>query len=215
MTKSTPPTSPSSCASSTTTTRLCASSMQRYEIRGDLAQIDGARRGQVVFYRESELPPGVYSMETVVHDALANKASVRLSTVEVPRHDERRLRASSLLLVPARRGSAGESAPRHQPPLVNGVALQPNLARTVRRDAEEARPRLRVTPLPDPTLDVVIQPAKRQADCGDADGGGCGRGVRADSTARTVAAPRADTGQLRAAGNRDSGRRAAPAARRW
>ncbi len=130
---------------------------QRYEIRGDLAQIDGARRGQVVFYRESELPPGVYSMETVVHDALANKASVRLSTVEVPRHDERRLRASSLLLV-----SRGEEVPEKErratnPLLVNGVALQPNLARTVRRDVKEAGFYFAIYPAAGSTPDVVIQ----------------------------------------------------------
>ena len=130
---------------------------QHYEIRGELAQIDGAKRGQVVFYRESELPPGVYSMETVVHDALANKASVRLSTVEVPRHDERRLRASSLLLV-----TRGEEVPEKErragnPLLVNGVALQPNLARTVQQGREGGRLLLRDLPRRRVRPDVTIQ----------------------------------------------------------
>ena len=50
---------------------------EHYEIRGDVGQIDRAKQGEVVFYRESELPPGVYSMETVVHDAPSGKSSVR------------------------------------------------------------------------------------------------------------------------------------------
>ena len=130
---------------------------QRYEIRGELAKIEGAKRGQVVFYRESELPPGVYSMETVVHDALANKASVRLSTIEVPRHEEGRLRVSSLMLV-----TRGEEVPEKErrdgnPLLVNGVALQPNLARTVRKGAKEAGFYFTIYPVTGSKPDVAIQ----------------------------------------------------------
>jgi hypothetical protein len=130
---------------------------QRYEIRGDLAQIDGARRGQVVFYRESELPPGVYSMETVVHDALSSAASVRLSTVEVPRHEERRLRVSSLILVTRGEEVAEKERRDGNPLLVNGVALQPNLSRTVPKGAKEAGFYFTVYPVSGSRPDVTIQ----------------------------------------------------------
>ena len=39
----------------------------------------------MLFYREPELPPGVYTMETVVYDAPSGKSSVRFATVEVPK----------------------------------------------------------------------------------------------------------------------------------
>jgi VWFA-related protein len=111
---------------------------EHYQIRGDIAQIDRARQGEVVFYRESELPPGVYSMETVVHDAPSGKSSVRFATVEVPRHEENTLRLSTLVLV-----RRGENVPEQDrradnPLLVNGVALSPNLGDPVSKTAKEA-----------------------------------------------------------------------------
>ena len=58
---------------------------QHYEVSGPIAQLERAKQGEVIFYREPELPPGVYTMETVVYDAPSGKSSVRLSTVEVPK----------------------------------------------------------------------------------------------------------------------------------
>lgn len=110
---------------------------QHYEIQGELAQMERAKQGTVLFYRESELPPGVYSMETVVHDALSAKASVRFTTVEVPRYEEGKLRMSSVVLV-----KRGEEVPEKDrrpdnPLLVNGLVLQPNIGEPVSRAAKE------------------------------------------------------------------------------
>ena len=69
---------------------------QHYEIRGPLAEMERARNGDVIFYRDSELPPGLYAMETVVFDAPTGKSSVRFSTIEVPRRAE-----STLVPVPS------------------------------------------------------------------------------------------------------------------
>jgi len=111
---------------------------EHYQIRGDIAQIDRARQGEVVFYRESELPAGVYSMETVVHDAPSGKSSVRFATVEVPRQEDDTLRMSSLVLV--RRGENVPEKDRRadNPLLVNGVALSPNLGDPVSKTSKEA-----------------------------------------------------------------------------
>ena len=72
---------------------------QHYEVNGPLATMDSAKQGDVIFYREPELPAGVYTMETVVYDLPSAKSSVRLSTVEVTRDDPAKLRMSSLVLV--------------------------------------------------------------------------------------------------------------------
>jgi len=110
---------------------------QHYEIRGELAQMERAKQGEVVFYRESELPAGVYSMETVVHDVPSGKSSVRFSTIEVPRHDENSLRMSSLVIV--RRGETVAENERRadNPLLVNGVALSPNLGDGISKASKE------------------------------------------------------------------------------
>jgi VWFA-related protein len=136
---------------------------QHYEIRGELPQMANARRGQVLFYRESELPPGVYSAETVVHDALANRSSARFSTVEIPRYEEGRLRMSSLVLV--RRGDEvrADDRPSGNPLVVNGVALQPNLGRTVSSTDKELAFYFTVYPSAGAPPEVFIQLARNGA----------------------------------------------------
>ena len=110
---------------------------EHYEIRGEIAQIDRARQGEVVFYRESELPAGIYSMETVVHDAPSGKSSVRFATVEVPRYEENALRMSSLVVVRAAETVPDKDRRADNPMLVNGVALSPNLGDAVSKASKE------------------------------------------------------------------------------
>lgn len=110
---------------------------QHYEIKGPIADLDRAKQGEVLFYREPELQPGVYTMETVVYDAPSGKSSVRFATVEVPAVDPAALRASSLVLV-----RRGEKVPekdrrRENPLLVKDVVLYPNLGDAVARQSRE------------------------------------------------------------------------------
>jgi hypothetical protein len=75
-------------------------------------------------------------METVVHDTLSGKSSVRLSTVEIPR-DEPGLRMSSLILV-----KRGEKVPEKDrradnPLLVKDAVLYPNLGEPVSKASKE------------------------------------------------------------------------------
>jgi hypothetical protein len=110
---------------------------QHYEINGPAAEIQRANQGEVIFYREPELPPGVYTMETVVHDALSGKSSARFSTVEVPKLAEGALRMSSLVLV-ARAEKVPEQNRRADNPFgVNDVLLHPNLGDPVSKSAKE------------------------------------------------------------------------------
>ena len=110
---------------------------QHYEVKGPIGEIDRAKQGEVLFYREPELAPGVYTMETVVFDAPSNKSSVRFSTVEVPRTDIAKLRMSSLVLV--KRGEkVGPKDKRAENPLmVNDTVLYPNLGEPVSKASKE------------------------------------------------------------------------------
>jgi VWFA-related protein len=110
---------------------------QHYEVKGPLADIARAKQGDVIFYREQELPAGVYTMETIVYDAPSGKSSMRLSTVEVAKTDAGRLRMSSLVLVD--RGEKVPEKDRHtgNPLLVKDVVLYPNLGEAVSKTAKE------------------------------------------------------------------------------
>jgi VWFA-related protein len=108
-----------------------------YEIKGAMADLDKAKLGEVVFYREPELPPGVYSMEAVVTDNPSGKSSVRFSTVEVPKIDPAALRVSSLVLIDRAEKVQGKDRPKENPLLVNDVLLYPNLGGTVSKKGKE------------------------------------------------------------------------------
>src|SRR6185436_17122498 len=102
-----------------------------------IGEIQRAKEGDVLFYREPELGPGVYTMETVAYDALSSKSSVRLSTVEVPGHNAAALRVSSLVIV-----KRGEKVPEKErradnPLLVKDVVLYPNLGDPISKNAKE------------------------------------------------------------------------------
>lgn len=111
---------------------------QHYDrVGGPIGEIQRAKEGEVIFYREPELTPGVYTMETVAYDALANKSSVRLSTVEVPGQNAAALRMSSLVIV-----KRGEKVPEKErraenPLLVKDVILYPNLGDPISKAAKE------------------------------------------------------------------------------
>src|SRR5262245_56711452 len=72
---------------------------QQYLLTGDMKDVEAAKNGQILFYREPVLEPGVYTIEAVVFDAVAKRGSVRVATLTVPPPAPSRLGMSSLVLV--------------------------------------------------------------------------------------------------------------------
>jgi VWFA-related protein len=107
---------------------------QHYEMSAPTTELQRAKNSDVIFYREPELPPGLYTMETIVYDNLSGKGSVRYATVEVPEVDPAKLRMSSLLLV-QRLEKVGEEEPRTGPLYVKDVLVYPNLGEPVSKAA--------------------------------------------------------------------------------
>src|SRR6185503_5786034 len=103
---------------------------QHYEMSAALDRLDLAKNSDVLFYREPELPPGVYTMETIVYDRPTSKASVRYATVEVPKVDPTRLRMSTMILV-KRSEKVGADEPKTGPLFVKDVLLYPNLGEEI------------------------------------------------------------------------------------
>ena len=110
---------------------------QHYEVNGPIDRLESARQGEVIFYREPELPVGVYTMEAIVYDSPSGKSSVRLSTVEVSSEAATRLRMSSLVIV-----KRGEKVPEKDrragnPLMVRDVVIYPNLGDGVSKAAKD------------------------------------------------------------------------------
>ena len=72
---------------------------QRYQLQVPIDQPASAKTGEVLFYREPVLGAGVYTLETVVYDAVADKAAVRIATVDIGEAKPEALRVSSLVAV--------------------------------------------------------------------------------------------------------------------
>jgi VWFA-related protein len=109
---------------------------QHYEMSAALDKLDLAKNSDVLFYREPELPPGVYTMETIVYDGPTSKASVRYATVEVPKVDSAKLRMSSLVIV--KRGEKiGVDEPKTGPLFVKDVLIYPNLGEAISKANKE------------------------------------------------------------------------------
>jgi VWFA-related protein len=72
---------------------------QHYQLSGPADKVDAAKQGDVLFYREAQLPPGKYSVEVVDYDALAGKSGTKETTVEVPAANSSMLRMSSIAIL--------------------------------------------------------------------------------------------------------------------
>ena len=116
---------------------------QRYQLSGDARDVEAARQGDIIFYRELDLQPGVYTIESVVFDAGAHHGSARVTTLNVPTVDRHDASMSSLVLV--NRIEETSDTPQAEsslrPPLFVGrMLLYPNLGEPVSKAAVEELP---------------------------------------------------------------------------
>ena len=116
---------------------------QQYVLAGEAKDVEAARKGNILFYREPDLRPGIYTMETSVYDANARHGSVRIATITVPRADRLALGMSSLVLVKRieEAGGSGTQASDSGAPLyVGNRLLYPNLGEAIRRSTTPELP---------------------------------------------------------------------------
>src|SRR5215510_7423966 len=106
---------------------------QHYPLSGPIDRIEGARKGEIIFYREAELPPGRYTIEAVAYDAPTGKASVRATGIEIPETDETRLRLSSLILLKRAEQLTADEQKRDHPLHFGEVVVYPNLGEPLRK----------------------------------------------------------------------------------
>ena len=104
---------------------------QQYVLTGDAKDIEAAKKGEILFYREPDLAPGVYSIETVVFDAAAKRGSARVATLTVPPAAASTLGMSSLVIV-SRTEELGTNDTTGASPLsVGKTLLYPNLGEPI------------------------------------------------------------------------------------
>jgi len=114
---------------------------QQYLLSGDAKDIEAARRGDIFFYREADLSPSVYTMETVVYDALAHVGSARVATLTVPSVKPSGIGMSSLVLVSrAEESKDGRPDDKARPLYVGNMLLYPNLGEAIQKSTNAELP---------------------------------------------------------------------------
>lgn len=115
---------------------------QQYLLAGEAKDLEAARNGEILFYREANLAPGVYTMETIVFDAIAQQGSARIATLSVPRPEAAMIGMSSLVLinrieeVSALPADAAMAAPLY----VGRSLLYPHVGEPIRRSSTSELP---------------------------------------------------------------------------
>jgi VWFA-related protein len=110
---------------------------QQYHVAGRIAEIAAAKQGEILFYRQPVLTPGVYTVETAVTDTVGGRASVKISTLEIPKPLEDRVRVSSVLVV--RRAERVTDKDKHpdNPLYVGDLLLYPNTGEPLSRERDK------------------------------------------------------------------------------
>jgi hypothetical protein len=111
---------------------------QQYLLSGDAKDLEAAKNGTILFYREPDLAAGVYTMEAIVFDALSRRGSARVSTLTVPAGDAAAAGMSSLVLVSRAEelpGTPALDAATVGPLYVGRTLLYPNLGEPIRKSA--------------------------------------------------------------------------------
>jgi hypothetical protein len=102
-----------------------------YLLNGPYDKLDAALNGSVLFYKETQLEPGRYSVSSIVYDTLAKQSSTSAADVIIPATGKNARQLSSIVLVKngERLSSANKQASRLF--LFNDALLYPNLGEPV------------------------------------------------------------------------------------
>ncbi len=116
---------------------------QQYILSGDVKDMEAAKRGTILFYREPLLAPGVYTVESIAFDALAGNGSARISTLTVPAAESQTLGLSSVVFVDhveQMGGAPSDHTERPAPFLVGQMLVYPNIGDAVMKTTTKDLP---------------------------------------------------------------------------
>jgi VWFA-related protein len=100
---------------------------QPYKLSGPSDQLAAAKRGDVLFFRQPDLPPGTYTLEAVVNDALGQKAGATTKSFVVPEAKPGAMVASSLVIVHRTEKVPANERTGDNPLYFGELLLYPNL----------------------------------------------------------------------------------------
>ena len=107
---------------------------QHYALTGATQDLEAAKKGNVLFYRETQLPPGKYHVQVIAHDAATGQTNVSETPLEIVGTDETKPRLSSVaVLKRAERLTPGEQQ-QDRPLRFGELLVYPNLGEKIDRN---------------------------------------------------------------------------------
>jgi VWFA-related protein len=110
---------------------------QEYALSGPVGIIDQSRAGELLFYRQPQLVPGLYTLEAIVRDSRSGKASVRVSSLDVPRVAETALRVGTPFIVRRAQAVPAGEADAGNPLYFGDMLLYPNLGQPLSKTTDK------------------------------------------------------------------------------
>ena len=111
---------------------------KHYRLSGPLDKLEEEKKGRILFYREADLSPGRYTLETIAYDAPTARLSVRSGAIEVTAGDEARLRLSDVMILKRAEPAPAAAETLSNPFRVGNVLVTPNLGEPISRTLKEA-----------------------------------------------------------------------------
>jgi VWFA-related protein len=106
---------------------------QHYPMSGPLTDLDNARKGDLLFYREAQLPPGKYKVELIAYDAASTSTSVSITPLDIAGADATKPRVSSVSILKRAERLTPEEQKRDQPFRFGELLVYPNLGEPIAR----------------------------------------------------------------------------------
>jgi VWFA-related protein len=108
---------------------------KHYPLTGPIDSLESARKEALLFYRETQLPAGSYTVELIAYDELAGKTSVHTSSINVATLDETKPRLSSLAVLKRAEKLTPEEQKRDRPFRFGELLVYPDLGKAISKKA--------------------------------------------------------------------------------
>ena len=106
---------------------------QHYTLSGAVQDLERAKKGEVLFYREAQLPPGKYHVQLIAYDAATGGVNISTTPLEIAGVDETKPRLSSIAVLKRAERLTPEEQKRDRPLRFGELLVYPNLGERIDR----------------------------------------------------------------------------------
>jgi VWFA-related protein len=118
-----------------TTGQVVQKVSKHYPLTGTIDGLESVRKEELLFYRETQLPAGSYTVELIAHDELAGKTSIQTSSLNIAASDETKPRLSSVSVLKRAERLTPDEQKHDQPFHFGELLVYPDLGEAISKKA--------------------------------------------------------------------------------